>query len=63
VLGYSLVIGVIFGAAWGAIAHTASGGWRDFASTADTRADRYEVQVDAGFADRAETILVRMPTR
>ncbi|MDA0159894.1 glycine zipper family protein [Solirubrobacter ginsenosidimutans] len=61
VLGYSLAIGVIFGAIWGAIAHSATGGQRDFASTADTRADRYEVQVDADFADRAEKILNRMP--
>jgi hypothetical protein len=61
VLGYSLAIGIIFGALCGAIAHSATGGRRDFSSTADTRADRYEVQVDAGFADRAEKILDRMP--
>jgi hypothetical protein len=63
VLGYSLVIGVVFGAAWGAIAHAATDGRRDFASVADTRADRYEVQVDADFADRAEQVLARMPAR
>jgi hypothetical protein len=62
VLGYSLLIGVVFGAAWGAIAHAATDGRRDFASTADTRADRYEVQVDAGIADQARKILARMPT-
>ncbi len=61
VLGYSLVIGVVFGALWGAIAQASTGRRRDFASVADTIADRYEVQVDASFADRAERILVRMP--
>jgi hypothetical protein len=63
VLGYSLVIGTAFGAVCGAIAHSATSGHRDFASTADTRADRYEVQVDTGFADQAERILSHMPTR
>jgi hypothetical protein len=63
VLAYSLLIGVIFGALWGAISHIMTGGKRDFASTADTRADRYEIQVDDGFADRAEKILARMPAR
>jgi hypothetical protein len=63
VLGYSLIIGVTFGALCGAIAHSATGGRRDFASSTDTRADRYEVQVDAGFADQAERILSHMPSR
>jgi hypothetical protein len=62
VLGYSLVIGMTFGALCGAIAHSATGGRRDFASNTDTRADRYEVLVDAGFADQAERILSHMPT-
>jgi hypothetical protein len=62
VLGYSLLIGLVFGAAWGAIAHATTDGRRDFASSADTRADRYEVQVDAGIADEAGKILARMPT-
>jgi hypothetical protein len=60
VVAYGVVLGVIFGALWGLIAHTSSGGRRDFASTADTRADRYEVQVDEGFADQAEKLLARM---
>jgi hypothetical protein len=63
VLGYSLIIGMTFGALCGAIAHSATGGRRDFASSTDTRADRYEVQVDAGFADQAERILSHMPSR
>ena len=63
VLGYSLIIGMTFGALCGAIAHSATGGRRDFASSTDTRAERYEVQVDAGFADQAEGILSHMPSR
>src|SRR3954453_15701476 len=39
VLGYSLVIGVVFGAAWGAIAQGASGGRRAFNSVAEPPAD------------------------
>lgn len=38
-------------------------GQRDFGSVADTRADRYEVQVDDGFAGEAERLLARMPSR
>ena len=60
VLAYGLVLGVIFGALWGLIAHSSLGGRRDFSSVSNTRADRYEVQVDDSFADRAEKILARM---
>jgi hypothetical protein len=63
VLVYSLALGVIFGALWGALSHAMTGGRRDFESVADTRADRYEIQVDDAFADRAERLLARMPTR
>ena len=57
---YSLVIAVVFGALYGAIAHSATGGRRDFASESATRADRYEVQVDDGRADAAEQMLAGM---
>ena len=60
VLLYSLVIGVVFGAVYGAIDHAASHGRRDFASVSDTRADRYEVQVDDGHAEDAQRMLERM---
>jgi hypothetical protein len=59
VLLYSLVVGLVFGAAFGAASHFALGGRRDFGSTAVTRADRYEVQVDEQFAERAELLLSR----
>src|SRR4051812_4926852 len=60
VLVYSLVIGVVFGALFGAIDHAARAGRRDFTSVSDTRADRYEVQVDDGYADAAERTLARL---
>jgi hypothetical protein len=61
VVAYSLIIGILFGSLWGFLAHYATGGKRDFASTTETRADRYEVQVDDAFADDAEKLLARMP--
>ena len=62
VLGYGIVIGLVFGAIFGAIAHAAKGGRRDFDSVAQTRAERYEIQVDEGFAGEAERLLARMPS-
>jgi hypothetical protein len=63
VLAYSLVAATLFGAVLRAIDHYAMRGRRDFASVAQTRADRYEVQVDEGFAGEAERLLARMPSR
>jgi hypothetical protein len=63
VLAYSIALGVIFGAVFGAVAHYAMRGRRDFTSVAQTRADRYEVQVDDSFAGEAERLLARMPSR
>jgi hypothetical protein len=60
VLPYSLVIGIVFGALYGAIGHAATRGRRDFASVSDTRADRYEVQVDDSLAEAAEHVLAGM---
>jgi hypothetical protein len=56
---YGLVVGLVFGGVFGATAHAALGGRRDFASASETRADRYEVQVDEQFATRAELLLSR----
>ena len=61
VLAYSVLIGLVLGGLWGLFGHLATSGRRDFASTAQTRADRYEVQVDDSFADAAERLLARMP--
>jgi hypothetical protein len=59
VLLYGMLVGVVFGSLIGLISHTVQGGRRDFESTSTTRADRYELQVDDGFADRAEQLLAR----
>jgi hypothetical protein len=61
VLLYSTLVGVVFGAMIGLIGHTVQRGRRDFDSTSVTRAERYELQVDDGFADRAEQLLARTP--
>jgi hypothetical protein len=63
VLLYGLVAGAIWGAIFGAIFHWAQRGRRDFASTTQTRADRYEVQVDESVADEAKRLLDRMTAR
>jgi hypothetical protein len=63
-LAYSVIVGGVFGAFWGAIAYeTASGGQRDFVSDTGFVADRYEVQADEGVAQEAERVLATMPGR
>jgi hypothetical protein len=62
VVAYSLIIGVIFGAMFGGLSQYAKHGRRDFTSVSDTRADRYEVQVDENYADDAEDLLARLST-
>jgi len=62
VLAFSVVVGIVFGGLFGAISHFMTNGRRDFDSVANTRADRYEVQVDDGFAADAERLLARMPS-
>jgi hypothetical protein len=62
VLAFSLVVGIVFGALVGAVSHLVTDGRRDFDSFAQTRADRYEVQVDDGFAGEAERLLAPMPS-
>jgi hypothetical protein len=63
ILAYSLVVGMVFGAVFGAVAHYMTRGRRDFASVAQTRADRYEVQVDDPFGDEAERLIARLAAR
>jgi hypothetical protein len=60
---YGVVAGTVWGAMWGAIVHYAQGGRREFASVTETRADRYEVQVDESVAGEAGRLLGRMPPR
>ncbi|BCL16801.1 MULTISPECIES: general stress protein [Micromonospora] len=61
-----LVVGAVWGAVFGAIAHSMTGGRRDFTSASSLRAGQYAVIVDAQLADRAQELLGRMhltPTR
>jgi hypothetical protein len=58
---YGLVAGTVWGTLWGAITQYARRGRRDFSSVTDTRAERYEVQVDDAVAGEAERLLDRMP--
>src|SRR3954469_21655018 len=50
VVDYSVVIGIVFGTAAGLVGHSAG---HDFAWAVDMRAERYEAQIDDGFADAA----------
>jgi hypothetical protein len=54
---YGLVSGAILGAVFGALAHAATRGERDFASVRGMQAERYEIQVDVDVADRAAELL------
>ena len=57
---YSVALGLVAGTAFGAIGHAATGGKRDFSSVAHMEAERYDVQVDVDFADRAGALLQEM---
>jgi len=61
VIAYSLIVGIVFGGPLGAGLHIAQSERRDFASQFETRADQYEIQADAGFADEAARLIARMP--
>jgi Heat induced stress protein YflT domain len=63
VLAYSILVGVVFGGLAGAVSQYLTGGRRDFASQAATRADHYEVQVEDDYASEAERVLATMPAR
>lgn len=58
---YSVGLGLVFGPIIRAVDCAASGGQRDFASTAHMQADRYEVQVESAVAERAAAILSDQP--
>jgi hypothetical protein len=60
---YGLAAGVVWGALFGGIAQYARRGRRNFSSVAETRADRYEVQVDDSVAGEAERLLEPTPAR
>jgi hypothetical protein len=55
-----LVVGALWGAAFGAIAHGLTGGRRDFTSRSSLQAQEYAVMVDAEHADAARQLLTRL---
>lgn len=54
---FAVVAGIVWGAAFGAIAHAATGGRRDFSSASLIQADTYSLMVDADYADQARQLL------
>lgn len=53
----AVVLGLIWGTAFGAVAHATTGGRRDFSSVSGLRASDYAVEVDSGRADEAVRLL------
>ncbi len=58
-----LLIGAAWGAIFGAIAHAATGGRRDFASRSSLVAGQYAVTADAEVAEQARQLLVQLNWR
>jgi hypothetical protein len=60
VILYGLVAGAVFGAVLGALYQAAQGGRRDFSSVRGMEAERYELQVEHEFSDRAKQLLAEL---
>ena len=58
-----LVIGGAWGAIFGAIAHAATGGRRDFSSRSSIQAGQYAVVTDPDVADQARQLLIQLNWR
>lgn len=58
---WGLVLGAAFGVIFGLIAHAVTGGRRDFESTSQIVAGRYDVMVDSEYAERARETLNARP--
>ena len=56
----ALIVGALWGTAFGAIAHAMTGGRRDFSSRSYLAADRYGVTVDAEHVEAARNMLGRL---
>ncbi|GAA2708530.1 general stress protein [Actinoplanes palleronii] len=56
----TVIVGGVWGAIFGAIAHAATGGRRDFSSRSSLQAAQYAVIADADVADEARALLVRL---
>jgi hypothetical protein len=63
VLLAGLFIGAAWGAVFGAVAHAATGGRRDFTSRSFLQAAQYAVSIDAEHADEARQLITRMTWR
>jgi hypothetical protein len=60
---FGVVIGALWGAAFGAIAQALTGGRRDFTSRSSLQASQYAVVVDAEFAEQARHLLLQLNWR
>jgi hypothetical protein len=60
VLIAAVIIGALWGAIFGGVAHAATGGRRDFSSRTSLQADKYSVNVGEDHADEAKLMLNRM---
>jgi hypothetical protein len=63
VLLSAVLIGAVWGGVFGAVAHSMTGGRRDFTSTRRLEASQYAVTVAAEQADEARQLLTRMTWR
>ena len=55
-----ILIGAVWGAVFGAIAHAMTGGRRDFASRSSLAASQYAITVDTEHAEAARQLLTRL---
>ncbi len=58
-----LLIGLVFGAVFGAVGYAATRGQRDFTSTSQVVAGRYDVLCNPQFAEQARAELARLSLR
>ena len=58
-----LLIGLVFGAVFGAVGYAATRGQRDFTSTSQVVASRYDVLCNPQFAEQARAELARLSLR
>ena len=58
-----LLIGLVFGAVFGAVGYSATRGKRDFTSTSQVVASRYDVLCNPQFAEQARAELARLSLR
>jgi len=63
VLLAAIVIATVWGAIFGAVAHAATGGRRDFSSRTSLQAGHYAVNVGASHAEEARQLLTRLNWR